>query len=195
MSPYTYPELQSLIESANKLLTTGRKVWLYRWGMLSVLFDYLTRAEAQVRVQEKNLTLLYKYGHKNHKKYSDRLHQMISSTVSTYEFIYSCIKIADHLKRLSKYHDWIFTIAEKRNRFSSHPDEKSRGEIKGAIVSYGISSFSSTGEVRIRIVDLEEKVDTYNYYKNLTLNPRKDHEILKEYIKEFSTELKAVWDL
>lgn len=185
-----------MIESANKLVTADRKVWLYRWGMLSVLSDYLTCAEAQVRVQEENLKLIDKYSHQNHKKYSDRLSKMMSSTISTYEFIYSCIKIVSHLKKLNKYNKWINTIAEKRNRFSSHPDEKIRGKIRGSIVSYGISGFSSGGEVYIRLVDLKEKVNTLSFYKKLNpMTPRKDLDTLKEYIRELSIKLKAKWNL
>lgn len=133
---------------------------------------------------------------------------MLSSTISAHTFIVSCLEISSNLKVLYKYRYWIELVKEKRHRYSAHPSNvdlrKSKflqTKIKTVknnhlnIVSYGVSSWSSTGEVIIRLVDLDEKIDTATIYKELTLHPRKDFEFMKKYIEEFSNELKKEWGI
>ncbi|MBI2039933.1 hypothetical protein HYT18_02575 [Candidatus Microgenomates bacterium] len=185
--PYTYDNLNSLYLSVNKLMQTDL-LWYKRGFLLSALYLYLTYAEAQVRVfEENNVPQLNELATSDHPKYSDMQYKIFSSAIATYAYIASCINFGKKLSKSSVFDEWIIEIKEKRHRLSAHPDEKYGKEI----IAHKRSSLSSNGEVRFKIIDLENTDKTYS----LIVNPRKDFTTLEQYIEDLVKKLTKEWKL
>lgn len=204
---YTYNLLNEFIGTIRKFKNIENGVWLYRYCLFFSLREYLRYTEAQVNIQKENIKLYYQNNKPKNYVEQNTLDVICSSTIATYGLFICCNKFISKLtnknyKNLTEYKNWLAEVAEKRDRFSAHPDARH----KEKIIAYGITSFSGSGEIRLRLVhtnnETQPKFYTFNKWGEelnfehaIVLNPGKDFKTLKKFIEKVIQELKKRWQL
>ncbi|MFA5368750.1 MAG: hypothetical protein WC303_01930 [Candidatus Paceibacterota bacterium] len=152
------------------------------------LRDYFKYAVSEIHTQEENLAKMENGEHKNfatNEEYQESEIKIFSCAISSYGHMRTCLHFTKMICKKEnnpqllaireKYKEWAKNLVDKRDRIQAHPHEE--WAIAGE--AYGRNS---NGEVYFSTRDFTNSGKS----RKITLTPRKDLEILKNYLKEVS---------